>query len=218
METNIQPTATLPPRLCQNSQCRRTYSEPSAISTTTESPPFCSHQCAYIHTLDSYRQVSSTLASPVPSPGAQDTGTSGTGVGGTAYKYHTSMLIRCGIDPWAPAEEIRMRQQFCHTLVAVLDHYWPHRDNLEYAWSLENLTYRLSHPLVYCNQQQQQCALMAVDGDLLLPGGTQRYRLLCDALLTRMRTDSALVDALFSGAAIHPTEFYQHIFGHTKTW
>ncbi|KAJ2219237.1 hypothetical protein IWW45_009371, partial [Coemansia sp. RSA 485] len=106
---------------------------------------YCSEQCEYVYTLEAYRksvdlQPASYESSPEPLLLAnQSAGIVQLG------KLHTSTLIRCGIDPWSPAAEIHMRQQFAHVLISTFNGIWALSSNSECAWLIENMAYCLAY-------------------------------------------------------------------------
>ncbi|KAJ2720129.1 hypothetical protein GGI07_004806, partial [Coemansia sp. Benny D115] len=112
------------------------------------------------------------------------------------------MLIKCGIDPWAPLQEIQMRQCFASALISLFNCLYAFPTNAEYAWIVENLTYRLSY--------SPDCAgnwAMKSSGrgnDHLVQ--SHRYRHLCMLTLKKSGSDKSLVFALLSGS-ISPPEF-----------
>ncbi|KAJ2779271.1 hypothetical protein H4R18_004112 [Coemansia javaensis] len=177
-------------------------------------PSFCSHQCAYLHTLDAFRRSATAYLLP-------DTATVDPPQGTHQHhqllprfgRCHTFMLIRCGIDPWASPAEIRMRQQSCHALVRVLSRYPSAASIADYAWPLENMSYCLSHLPQYSHSWE--AAAKAVSGssnsnkDLSC---VQRYHMLCAALVSRIEDNMSYVGALLSGH-LHPSEFYVAAFG-----
>ncbi|KAJ2714092.1 hypothetical protein H4R19_001906 [Coemansia spiralis] len=174
---------------CPNRQCPRARWGP-ATSTA-----FCSHQCAYLYTLGALRQ-SVTACARQDAAAAQRTQPPLLG------KSHTFMLVRCGIDPWAPPAEIRMRQQSCRTLILVLGRYSQSPNVADYAWPLENMSYCLSHHREYAGHW-----VAVADAS----SSTQRYHLLCVALMQHIETNVPYVRALLGGH-IHPSEFYAGVF------
>ncbi|KAJ2487387.1 hypothetical protein IWW37_005247 [Coemansia sp. RSA 2050] len=120
-------------------------------------------------------------------------------------KSHTSLLLRCGIDPWASTLEIRMRRQFGNALLVVLDGYCSRSDNAEYAWSMENLTYSVSYLPKYASSWQDATCDE-------LGSNIQRYHFLGTELLRQIGHDRPLVYALLYNN-VHPSVFYISVFG-----
>ncbi|KAJ2783634.1 hypothetical protein GGI18_003501 [Coemansia linderi] len=171
-------------RLCGNECCHLQGTE-----------AFCSHRCSFIHALEAYRESVRDEAKPGPQQQLVS----------IKSKSHTSLLLRCGIDPWAPTPEIRMRRQFGNTLLVVLDGYCSRSGNAEYAWSMENLTYSVSYLPKYASSWQDA----ACDE---LGSNTQRYHFLGTELLRQIGHDKPLVYALLHNN-VHPSVFYISVFG-----
>ncbi|KAI7833874.1 hypothetical protein BX661DRAFT_217387 [Kickxella alabastrina] len=172
-------------------------------NNTQANSKYCSEQCHYIHTLDTYRQsVDSQSASADSSP-EPSTYSQGSIVGTQWGKLHTSALIRCGIDPWAPVSEIQMRHHFAYALIAIFNRFWIFAGNTDIAWMIENQTFRLSHsPDCISNWRKED--------KQTLSNCAQRYNYLCAALFNKIGQDLHLVYALLSGA-MHPSQFYANL-------
>ncbi|KAJ2768655.1 hypothetical protein IWQ56_000477 [Coemansia nantahalensis] len=178
---------------CPNRQCARANRSPAATTA------FCSHQCAYLYTLRTLRES----ASASPRRGARQAASSVQRAQPLLPgKSHTFLLVRCGIDPWAPADEIQMRQHSCHMLIIVLGRYMQSRNVADFAWPLENMSYCLSHLPEYASRWGAVAEAKSA---------AQRYHLLCSALMRLVATDAPYVHALLSGH-IHPAEFYKSVF------
>ncbi|KAJ2015166.1 hypothetical protein GGI14_004442 [Coemansia sp. S680] len=155
---------------------------------------FCSHRCSFIHALETYRESVKDETEPEPRQ-----------LSSSKSKAHTSLLLRCGIDPWAPVPEIRMRRQFGKTLLVVLDGYCSRSGNAEYAWSMENLTYSVSYLPKYASSWPDP----TTDE---LSSNIQRYHFLGTELLRQIGHDKPLVYALLYNN-VHPSVFYTSVFG-----
>ncbi|KAJ2194125.1 hypothetical protein IWW43_004411, partial [Coemansia sp. RSA 1935] len=171
------------PRDCHNRRCPRVH------WNGLESAPFCSHQCAYSHALESYRRSTPSYAPPTAVPATQ-LDQSGWPI--RLGKCHTFTLIRCGIDPWASPAEIQMRLQSCHVLIAVLGRYSSNSNIGDYAWPLENISYCISYlPEFEIN--------WSAHPDVTQSSCLKRYQLLCALLLRQIERDVPFVCALLGG-------------------
>ncbi|PIA12949.1 hypothetical protein COEREDRAFT_89968 [Coemansia reversa NRRL 1564] len=184
---------------CLNRRCSQ-----ACWSTDEGTAAFCSHQCAYLYTLDVYRRSTSGYALSNSTP------TISLGQSARPFrpgKCHTFTLIRCGIDPWAPTAEIQMRQQSCHVLIVVLSRYSRSSSIADYAWPLENMSYCLSHLPQYAEHWD---AAICHNSNTKL-NCIRRYQQLCRELGRRIENDVPYVCALLTGL-VHPSEFYVSIF------
>ncbi|KAJ2506864.1 hypothetical protein IWW47_001376, partial [Coemansia sp. RSA 2052] len=164
---------------CLNRQCGKACCHQQGVEY------FCSHNCAFIHALETYRASVKDEAKPA-APQLEH----------PATKIHTSVLLRCGIDPWAPMPEIYMRRQFGNTLLVLLDEYCSRAGNAEYAWSMENLTYSVSHLPKYASSWHSTASDR-------LSSCIQRYHFLGTELLRQIGHDNPLVYALLCNN-VHP--------------
>ncbi|KAJ2626490.1 hypothetical protein GGF44_005017 [Coemansia sp. RSA 1694] len=177
---------------CLNRQCGKACCHQQGVEY------FCSHNCAFIHALETYRASVKDEAKPA-APQLEP----------PATKIHTSVLLRCGIDPWAPMPEIYMRRQFGNTLLVLLDEYCSRAGNAEYAWSMENLTYSVSHLPKYASSWHSAASDR-------LSSCIQRYHFLGTELLRQIGHDNPLVYALLCNN-VHPAVFYTRVFGCSAT-
>ncbi|KAJ2474171.1 hypothetical protein GGI02_000298 [Coemansia sp. RSA 2322] len=196
--TQVESSALLVPieAKCLNELCKS-----SSVSLHNGCESYCSHHCAFIHALETYRELAKDEAKPelllARSTHKADTAES--------TKLHTSVLLRCGIDPWAPAAEICMRRHFGKSLLLVFDGHCLLASNAELAWSMENLTYSMSYLPAYLASWEEI-------GSSVLVSNIQRYHFLCAEILRHIKLDKARVCLMLS-SNVHASVFYYSLFG-----